>query len=131
MEMIRIANVYLSEGNLEYAYILNMRYMILFLEKIPKHPEYKSVPANILKSNKDKLEDVMTTTEKLKSKLLDRFGKEYGKYLEERKKELENEKAIKKVKEAAAAEEAQKNLKHQVNTIIILILVSDMNFFFF
>lgn len=42
-----MANVYLEEGNLENAYILYMKFMTLFVEKIRKHPEYTSVPAQV------------------------------------------------------------------------------------
>lgn len=45
--MVRMANVYLAEGNLENAYILYMKFMTLFVEKIRKHPEYASVPGQV------------------------------------------------------------------------------------
>lgn len=37
-----MATVYHAEGNLENAYILYIKFMTLFLDKILSHPEYKT-----------------------------------------------------------------------------------------
>ncbi|ESP03866.1 hypothetical protein LOTGIDRAFT_110159 [Lottia gigantea] len=42
-ELIRMATVYLDEANLESAFILYSKYITLFVERLPSHPEYKSV----------------------------------------------------------------------------------------
>lgn len=42
MEIVRMATVYHTEGNLENAYILYIKFMTLFLDKILSHPEYKT-----------------------------------------------------------------------------------------
>lgn len=78
--MVRMANVYLSEGSLENAYILYMKFMTLFLEKIRKHPDYSSVPADIKSVNQTKLKEVMPKAEKLKQKLLEQYAKEHVLY---------------------------------------------------
>lgn len=80
--MVRMANVYLVEGSLENAYILYMKFMTLFLEKIRKHPEYNSVPADVKSVNQMKLKEVMPKAEKLKQKLLEQYTKEYEVYKE-------------------------------------------------
>lgn len=72
-----MANVYLAEGSLENAYILYMKFMTLFLEKIRKHPEYGTVPAQVKAVNQAKLKEVMPKAEKLKQKLLDQYAKDY------------------------------------------------------
>lgn len=77
-----MANVYLAEGSLENAYILYMKFMTLFVEKIRKHPEYASVPAQVKAVNQTKLKEVMPKAEKLKQKLLDQYAKEYKIYEE-------------------------------------------------
>ena len=40
--MIRMADTHYDEDNLEKAYILYFKFVTLFVEKLPKHPEYKS-----------------------------------------------------------------------------------------
>lgn len=77
-----MANVYLAEGSLENAYILYMKFMTLFLEKIRKHPEYASIPAQVKVVNQAKLKEVMPKAEKLKQKLLNQYAKEYELYKE-------------------------------------------------
>lgn len=86
--MVRMANVYMAEGSLESAYILYMKFMTLFVEKMRKHPEYASVPADIKTINQAKLKEVMPKAEKLKQKLLDIYAKEYKKHLEDEVCEL-------------------------------------------
>lgn len=98
-ELYRMAIVYMNEGNHENAYILFLRFLTLFVEKIPKHPKFKEVPANTKKENKQKMTEIMSFTEKLKVKLLDRYAKEYEQFLidqeEQRKKAIEEAKKIK------------------------------------
>ncbi|XP_059620882.1 STAM-binding protein-like [Phlebotomus argentipes] len=101
MEMVRMAHVYLSEGNLEDAYILYMKFMTLFIERIKSHPEYKSVPAATKQQNQAKLKEVLPVTEKLKVTLLARYEKEYTQFLANKEAE--------RAKEAAAARERAKN----------------------
>lgn len=80
--MVRMANVYLAEGSLENAYILYMKFMTLFLEKIRKHPDYANVPAQVKAVNQTKLKEVMPKAEKLKQKLLAQFAKEHTTWVE-------------------------------------------------
>lgn len=82
--MVRMANVYLNEGSLENAYILYMKFMTLFVEKIRAHPEYASVSPQVKATNQAKLKEVMPKAEKLKQKLLEQYTKEYKKYLEDK-----------------------------------------------
>lgn len=93
--MLRMANVYLSEGNHENAFILYMKYMTLFLEKIRSHPGYTNIKADVKSINKRIKEEIMPTTEKLRAKLLERYQKEYEQFLAnkeaEKAKELEKE----------------------------------------
>lgn len=81
LEMVRMANVYLAEGSLENAYILYMKFMTLFLEKIRKHPDYGTVPAQVKAVNQAKLKEVVPKAEKLKQKLLDHYATEYALYV--------------------------------------------------
>ncbi|XP_047528666.1 STAM-binding protein-like A [Vanessa atalanta] len=96
LEMVRMANVYLAEGSLENAYILYMKFMTLFLEKIRKHPEYNTVPIEVKSVNQSMLKEVMPKAEKLKQKLLEQFKKEHVYYIENEEKRRIAEEARKK-----------------------------------
>lgn len=93
--MLRMANVYLREGNHENAFILYLRYMTLFIEKIRQHPDYGSVKAEVRDINRKIKDEIMPTTEKLRAKLLTHYQREYEQFLAskeaERVKELERE----------------------------------------
>ncbi|XP_045494157.1 STAM-binding protein-like A [Colias croceus] len=103
LEMVRMANVYLTEGSLENAYILYMKFMTLFLEKIRKHPEYSTVPLDVKSVNQTKLKEVMPKAEKLKQRLFDRYTKEHAHY-----KEME---AKRKIAEEARKKQEQEDAK--------------------
>ncbi|OWR41029.1 amsh [Danaus plexippus plexippus] len=103
LEMVRMANVYLAEGSLENAYILYMKFMTLFVEKIRKHPEYNTVPSEVKAVNQSKLKEVMPKAEKLKQKLLDVYAKEHTLY-------IENE-AKRKIAEEARRKQEQEDAK--------------------
>lgn len=108
LEMVRMANMYHVEGNLENAYILYMKFMTLFLEKIRKHPEYASVPQQVKATNQAKLKEVMPKAEKLKQKLIEQYAKEYKKYLEDQeKRKLQEQKRKQERDDAKLAEKLQ------------------------
>lgn len=111
MEMVRMANVYLSEGNHENAYILYIKFMTLFIEKIKNHPEFKTVPSSTKQPIQAKLKEVMPITEKLKCKLLDKYKKEYEQFL-----------ANKEAEKAREFEKAREVLKDKVNHYCIIIV---------
>jgi STAM-binding protein len=88
--MVRMANVYYTEGNLENAYVLYLKFMTLFLEKIRKHPDFNTVPVKMKAINQAKLREVLPKAEKLKDQLLTQYKEEYKRYVvdrERRKKE--------------------------------------------
>lgn len=91
MEMVRMANVYLSENNIENAYILYLKFMVLFLEKIQLHPEYKTISNTLKQPNQAKLKEVLPITEKLKDRLKDRYHREYAQFLA---RKIEEEKDV-------------------------------------
>ena len=63
------ANSYYDKDRLEQAYLLYFRYLSLFIEKVPKHPEFPSV-LNVDKNRvKANLIKVLTRCEEIKSKL--------------------------------------------------------------
>lgn len=83
--MVRMANVYMEEGNFENAYVLYLKFMTLFIEKIRDHPEYGSVPISEKATNSNKLREVLPKAEKLKKVLLQKYTIEHTKFLNEQK----------------------------------------------
>lgn len=88
MELIRMAHVYTEEGNIEHAFILYNKYITLFIEKLPKHREYKTANIPEKKETLKKLKDIaFPQAEILKKALLKRFEVEYSHYLLKKKEE--------------------------------------------
>uniref|UniRef100_A0A1A8I678 STAM binding protein n=2 Tax=Nothobranchius TaxID=28779 RepID=A0A1A8I678_NOTKU len=126
MEMIRMASIYTEEGNIERAFVLYNKYITLFIEKLPKHRDYKtanipekkdtvkvptlcsvnpigsedicSLACHLFLIPLQKLKEVaFPQAEVLKKALLRRFEQEYAEYL-----------VKKKAEEAAMAQEQSK-----------------------
>lgn len=90
VELIRMAIVYTGEGNTEHAFILYNKYITLFIEKLPKHRDYKTVNAIEKKETLKKLKEVaFPKAEELKKELHKRYGKEYEEFLAKKKCEEE------------------------------------------
>ncbi|KAK0138107.1 STAM-binding protein-like A [Merluccius polli] len=88
MEMIRMAHIYTEEGNIERAFVLYNKYITLFIEKLPKHREYKTANIPEKKDTLKKLKDIaFPQAEVLKKALLRRFEQEYAEYLVKKKAE--------------------------------------------
>lgn len=79
-----MANVYYKEGSLENAYVLYLKFMTLFLEKIRKHPDFRSVSVQIKAKNQATLREVLPRAEKIKSQLLEQYTLDYKKCMAER-----------------------------------------------
>uniref|UniRef100_A0A1A8FDI4 STAM binding protein n=4 Tax=Nothobranchius korthausae TaxID=1143690 RepID=A0A1A8FDI4_9TELE len=98
MEMIRMASIYTEEGNIERAFLLYNKYITLFIEKLPKHRDYKTANIPEKKDTLKKLKEVaFPQAEVLKKALLRRYEQEYAEYLVKKKEE-----------EAAMAQEQSK-----------------------
>ncbi|CAM5177729.1 unnamed protein product [Eretmochelys imbricata] len=90
LEIIRMATIYSEEGNIERAFILYNKYITLFIEKLPKHRDYKTAVLPEKKDTVKKLKEVaFPRAEELKKELLKRYTKEYVEYSERKKKEEE------------------------------------------
>jgi len=82
-EMLKMAEIYRKEGNTEAAYILYMKYMTLFVEKLKGHKDYNQIiPAERKRVSKS-VREVMVITEDLKKKLKVMFEEDYNQWLEE------------------------------------------------
>jgi len=82
-EMIKMAEVYHNEGSLEAAYVLYMKYMTLFVEKLKTHRDFAQVLPAEKKRVKGVVKDVMGKTEELKLILRSRFEEEHSVWLKE------------------------------------------------
>uniref|UniRef100_A0A3P9J077 STAM binding protein b n=1 Tax=Oryzias latipes TaxID=8090 RepID=A0A3P9J077_ORYLA len=90
MEMIRMANIYTEEGNMEHAFVIYNKYITLFIEKLPKHRDYKTANIPEKKDTLKKLKDVaFPQAEILKKALLRRFEEEHAQYLVKKKAQEE------------------------------------------
>ncbi|XP_006031209.1 STAM-binding protein isoform X1 [Alligator sinensis] len=91
VEILRMATIYAEEGNIEHAFILYNKYITLFIEKLPKHREYRTAVIPEKKDTVKKLKEVaFPRAEELKKELLTRYNKEYAEYSERKKKEEED-----------------------------------------
>ena len=87
------AGVYYDEGNLTSALILYMKYIVLFVERLPKHPQYKSSEvATFRKATREKLKNVvLPRAEELKAKLRQKYTDEYARWRAEEDERLRRE----------------------------------------
>uniref|UniRef100_A0A1B6DP92 MPN domain-containing protein n=1 Tax=Clastoptera arizonana TaxID=38151 RepID=A0A1B6DP92_9HEMI len=122
LEMVRMANVYLEEGDLENAFILYMKFMTLFLEKIRKHPDFNTVPLGDRVRNNEKLREVLPKTESLKNRLLEQYKKEYDYYLKDlkRREELERKNKLEFKDENKKSSEISRTNFHHPSTNVLL-----------
>ncbi|KZC14994.1 PREDICTED: STAM-binding protein-like A [Dufourea novaeangliae] len=106
VEMIRMADMYMKDNDLNCAYILYMKFITIFVEKIREHPQYNSVPLKDKELNQQTLRTVIPKAEKLKKQLLEQYQAEYEKSLEdEKEKERLKQQELEKLRE----EEERKN----------------------
>ena len=105
-EMVRMADTYLEEENYEKAYILYLKFLTLFIEKIREHPEYKNVSSVEKATVVKKVKEIMPRSEELKKLLKDQYENEYHDY----QKILE---IHRKREEARAEEERQLKMKQE------------------
>uniref|UniRef100_A0A8C1MLD2 STAM binding protein b n=1 Tax=Cyprinus carpio TaxID=7962 RepID=A0A8C1MLD2_CYPCA len=75
--VIRMAHVYAEEGNTEHAFVLYNIYITLFIEKLPKHPEYNLSNIPEKKESLKKLkETAFPQAEQLRT-----YEKEYAEFI--------------------------------------------------
>ncbi|XP_050694007.1 STAM-binding protein-like isoform X3 [Eriocheir sinensis] len=91
-EMVRMANVYADEGSLENAFILYMKFMTLFIEKIRTHPEYATHSSADKTASNKRVKEILPVAEKLKSQLREKYQREYNITLQEHLKAEEEDK---------------------------------------
>ncbi len=81
--MLRMADVYHREGNFENAYILYLKFLTMFVEKIIEHPEYGTVSTCEKTQFSIRLKEVFPKTEALKKNLLARYLQDHQEFITE------------------------------------------------
>ncbi|CAG7716637.1 unnamed protein product [Allacma fusca] len=84
-EMYRSANNYLDDGSTENAYILYMRFLTIFVDKIRSHPGFKDIPPLERQQLISNCREILPRTEELKKRLLEKYQVEHEEYLKRRK----------------------------------------------
>ncbi|XP_029659289.1 STAM-binding protein [Formica exsecta] len=92
VEMVRLADMHMRDGSYENAFVLYMKFITLFVDKIRNHPQYRSIPTKDKTMNKHTLRTVIPKTEELKKQLLEQYQTELDKYLEDLKEREKIEK---------------------------------------
>ncbi|XP_066939836.1 STAM-binding protein-like isoform X2 [Macrobrachium rosenbergii] len=105
--MVRMANVYADEGCLESAFILYMKFMTLFLEKIRSHPEFSGHSSIDKTNNTKKLKEILPKAENLKTLLREKYQQEYNVIVKEQKR-LEEELKAKQLEQQRQAQEEER-----------------------
>jgi len=82
-EMMKMAEIYRNEGNTEAAYVLYLKYMTLFVEKLAGHKDYNQIIPAEKKKVKKSVVEIMAITEDLKKKLKVMYEEDYNQWLEE------------------------------------------------
>ncbi|XP_077974183.1 STAM-binding protein-like [Styela clava] len=110
-EMMRMANIYYEEKQYESAYLLFAKFITLFLEKMKIHPQLNQVPPVPKAANKKSLKIALTTAEKIKVILEEKYEIEYLKWKTEQDRMKEIEK--RKIEEEKRKEKEQKELEER------------------
>ena len=106
-EIIKMAQTYMKEENLEAAYVLYMKYLTLFVDKISQHRDYKEVLPSEKKKTMATVRQTMPITEHLKDTLKIRYEKEYEEWLQEQTRFAEEAEARRKEEERRRVELAR------------------------
>ncbi|XP_040218023.1 AMSH-like protease isoform X3 [Rana temporaria] len=83
VEMERMASVYLDEGNLENAFVLYNKFIMLFVEKLPQHRDYQQCEIPEKQDILKKLKEIaFPRTDDLKKELLTKYNLEYQEHMQ-------------------------------------------------
>lgn len=82
-ELIKSASALEQKGDIEKAFVLYLRYMTLFLEKLVHHPEYNKADRAEKTLVKNECNNVFELAENLKRRIMEQYTEEYEKYKRE------------------------------------------------
>ncbi|KAH7646472.1 AMSH-like protease [Dermatophagoides farinae] len=84
-QLLQMANTYLDEMNMEQAFVLYMRYITLFFENLPSHPQYDEINEEDKRSIRSKLKPLFGIAEVIKIRIQNKYKEEYENYLTQKK----------------------------------------------
>ncbi|XP_029465680.1 AMSH-like protease isoform X2 [Rhinatrema bivittatum] len=109
VEMERMASVYMEEGNLENAFVLYNKFIILFVEKLPNHRDYRQCAVPEKQDIMKKLKDVaFPRRDELKKALLKKYNTEYQEHIQGRNRHQAE--YLKKFEQQQMIEEEKKRI---------------------
>nr|CAD7393276.1 unnamed protein product [Timema cristinae] len=76
-EMVAMAKSYQKEGDLEFAFLLYVKFVSISLNKVKNLHGYRDVPNHVLDANAQLLKQVVPRLEDLKWRIMDVFQKEF------------------------------------------------------
>nr|CAD7439347.1 unnamed protein product [Timema bartmani] len=76
-EMVEMAKSYQKDGELEFAFLLYVKFVSIFLNKVQNLHGYRDVPNQVLDANAQLLNQVVPKLEVLKWRIMDDFQKEF------------------------------------------------------
>jgi len=114
-EMVKMADTYMEEEYYEKAYILYLKYLTLFIEKVREHPEFKSVtPAEKGKVMKT-LKGVMPRSEELKKLLKAQYEAEYEDYQQMVEIEMQRQAQVAEEQRKWKLQQEGENLRKEIS----------------
>jgi len=114
-EMVKMADTYMEEEYYEKAYILYLKYLTLFIEKVREHPEFKSVtPAEKGKVMKT-LKAVMPRSEELKKLLKAQYEAEYEDYQQMVEIEMQRQAQVAEEQRKWKLQQEGENLRKEIS----------------
>ncbi|CAD5124372.1 unnamed protein product [Dimorphilus gyrociliatus] len=112
-EMSRMASEYDKEKDYYSAFVLYNKFLTLFIEKLPKHSQFKSLQQNDIENLKDLTKVCLTKAEVVKKTLIKIYEKEYAKKKVELIAKLKADEEAKRQEEKARQEQEEKVLELQ------------------
>ncbi|WAQ96090.1 STBPA-like protein [Mya arenaria] len=125
LEMLRMAKVYKDEGEYESAFILYMKFITLFVEKLPRHPGYKEAPPKDVANIKQRreAEELAREQERLRQEeeARRREEEERSKKLREQSEELWLREQEEKFRQLQEREKEKQSDKDRADPNILLV----------
>ncbi|GAA40337.2 STAM-binding protein [Clonorchis sinensis] len=106
--MISTVEMYIQTNQKESAYVLASKFVILYLQHLPKHREYNSLTGTEKSEWNARCRKLLNRAEALKAELRERYESEYREYLEEEKARQAKEEARRAEEEAERCRLAEK-----------------------
>merc|ERR1719362_1343820 len=110
-----MADTYMEEEYYEKAYILYLKYLTLFIEKVREHPEFKSVTSAEKSKVMKTLKAVMPRSEELKKLLKAQYEAEYEDYQQMVEIEMQRQAQIAEEQRKWKLQQEGENLRKEIS----------------